>query len=78
MDFTHMIDGFISLAQTNLLLFLAATALIILLFYKNPKLGMTVVLVALVLAGVLYLISNLSTAGGTNKSKLGTVNPVDE
>jgi hypothetical protein len=77
MDFMLMFENFISMAQANLPIFLAAAALIILLLYKNPKLGMTVILIALVLSVVFYLITSISTTGVSSKSKLNTMKRVD-
>jgi phosphoglycerol transferase MdoB-like AlkP superfamily enzyme len=77
MDFMLMFENFISMAQANLPIFLAAAALIILLLYKNPKLGMIVILIALVLSVVFYLITSISTTGVSSKSKLNTMKRVD-
>ncbi len=77
MDFTVIFENFISMAQANLPMFLAAAALFILLLYRNPKVGMAVILIALVLSVVFYLISSISTTGVSSKSELNSMRRVD-
>jgi len=55
-----MMSSIVSFFQENLIIAFIIVALVILLLFRKPKLVLVAILVALLLTGVLYLISILS------------------
>jgi hypothetical protein len=55
-----MMSNIVSFFQENLLVAFVIAALFIIMLFKKPKLVLVAILVALLLTGVLYLISILS------------------
>jgi len=60
MDFSAIIDSIMSFFKTHLLITIAAGILLIFLLYRKPKLFFTIFFIGLLLAGIFYLISNVS------------------
>jgi hypothetical protein len=70
MDFLEIINGIITFFHAHLLISLAAVILLIFLAWQKPKFFFTVLFIALVLVGVLYLITYISDVGVSHKKEL--------
>jgi hypothetical protein len=70
MDSFGIINSIITFFQNNLFIAIVAAVLLVFLLYRKPKLFFTIFFIALLLAGVFYLISNLSSTGVSQKEKL--------
>ena len=60
LSLSAMMNSIVNFFQENLIIAFVVVALVILLLFRKPKLVLIVILVALLLTGVLYLISILS------------------
>lgn len=70
MDISPVIDYMVNYYQTNQPYVIAAAVLLAFIFYRSPKLGFGVLIITVILAGVFYLISDLSSMGAYSKQKL--------
>jgi hypothetical protein len=70
MDFFGSINSIIAFFQNNLFIAIAAAILLVFLLYRKPKLFLTIFFIALLLSGVFYLISTLSSTGVSHKGKI--------
>jgi len=70
MDFTGSIINIIAFFQDNLLITFAVAILLVFLLFRKPKLFFTVLFIALVLAGVFYIISYVSDVGTSHKKTI--------
>jgi len=70
MIFTELIDSFIAFFQDHLLLAIALAIILLILLFRKPKVFLTISAIVLLLLGILYLISNVSSTGITYKEKL--------
>ncbi len=70
MDFFGIINSIITFFQNNLFIAIVSAVLLVFLLYRKPKLFFTIFFIVLLLAGVFYLISNLSSTGVSQKEKL--------
>jgi len=70
MDFQAIIDTVVSFSKDNVLIAIAVGILLIFLLYRKPKLLFTIFFISLLLAGVFYLISNVSSVGVSHKEKM--------
>lgn len=70
MDFSSIMDSFLSYAQENPLNLLGLALCLLFLFYRKPKLFFGTLFLGLVLAGVFYLIMNLAGTGSAGKRGL--------
>lgn len=70
MDISPVIDYMVHYYQANQPYVIAAAVLLAFIFYRSPKLGFGVLIVAVILAGVFYLISDLSSMGAYSKKKM--------
>src|SRR4030065_2945502 len=59
LSLSAMMNSIVNFFQENLIIAFVVVALVILLLFRKPKLVLIVILVALLLTGVLYLISIL-------------------
>jgi membrane protein implicated in regulation of membrane protease activity len=71
MDFLIAVKHiFITYIHGHMYIAIAIAIILSLLLFKKPKIFFTIFFIALFLAGVLYLISTLSTTGASQKQKL--------
>ncbi|MEW6002236.1 MAG: hypothetical protein AB1638_06260 [Nitrospirota bacterium] len=70
MDFWEVINSILSLFRENLLITVVIAILLIFLLYRRPKLFFSILIITLIMAGVFYLISNLSSTAVSQKQKL--------
>lgn len=70
MDFFQTLNITIAFFQTNVPIAIAITLLLVFLLFRKPKLFFTVFFIALLLLGVLYLVSSLSSLGLSHKKEL--------
>lgn len=61
---------FVTYIQGHMYIAVAIVMVLCLLLFRKPKIFFTIFFIALFLAGVLYLISTLSTTGASQKQKL--------
>ena len=70
MDFFSIFGDIFSYLQNNILISIAIVALLIFLFYNRPRMFIIVFVFGLIVAGVLYLISDLASSGTAHKSNM--------
>ena len=74
MDFAAIIDALMDqvseIVHANPLLALAVVLILAYLIYRKPLLFLSVVVLGFILAGVLYLITSISSPGVSNKEKM--------
>jgi high-affinity Fe2+/Pb2+ permease len=70
MDFIAIINSITAFFQSNLPASLAIVFLLTLLLYRKPKFFLIILFIVLVLVGVLYLISDVTSTGVYHKEKL--------
>jgi hypothetical protein len=70
MDFFSIFSDISSYLQNNIWIAIAIAALLIFLFYNRPRIFIVVLVFGLILAGVMYLISDLASSGTAHKSNL--------
>jgi high-affinity Fe2+/Pb2+ permease len=70
MDFLAIIKSITAFFQSNLPASLAIVFLLTLLLYRKPKLFLIILFIVLILVGVLYLISGITSTGVYQKEKL--------
>jgi membrane protein implicated in regulation of membrane protease activity len=61
---------FVTYIQGHMYIAVALVMILCLLLFRKPKIFFAIFFIALFLAGVLYLISTLSTTGASQKQKL--------
>ncbi len=65
------ITGFIaSFASSNPVIFYGALAILALLIYRSPKFFLIVLSIALLVAGVIYIIMEMASSGVSEKRRL--------
>jgi hypothetical protein len=77
LDFTALYSGIIEYFQNNKYIAIALAGLLLLMFYRKLKLLFTLILIIAVIAGSLFLISNISDLGIGNKSVLVRERSID-
>jgi hypothetical protein len=70
MDFREIINSIIIFFQANLIITIAIAIILIFLLFRKTKLFFVILFIVLLLVGVLYLVSNLSTSGVSRKERL--------
>ena len=70
LDFTALYSGIIEYFQNNKYIAIALAGILLLMLFRKPKLFFTLLLVSAVIAGLLFLISNISDLGLEKKSVL--------
>lgn len=70
MDFFEIIDSIIAYFQTNILIVIATALLLIYLLFRKAKFFFTVLFIALLLAGLLYMVTYTSDVGVSHKKTL--------
>ncbi|OHE55743.1 MAG: hypothetical protein A2Z47_13825 [Thermodesulfovibrio sp. RBG_19FT_COMBO_42_12] len=70
MSFLEIINSIISFFQANLIIAIVVAILLIFLLWRKPKLFFLVLFIVLLLTGVLYMISDMSSTGVYHKQKL--------
>ncbi len=70
MDFLEIVKNIITFFQTNILIAAVAAILLLYLLIRKTKFFLTVFFIVVFLAGLLYLISNLSTTGVSHKKSM--------
>jgi hypothetical protein len=70
MDFSVIIDSIVTFLKNNLSVAVAMTFILIILLFRKPKLFLMVCFIALVLGSVLYVISDVSSTGVSQKQEL--------
>ncbi|MEF9426030.1 MAG: hypothetical protein L0956_02225 [Candidatus Mariimomonas ferrooxydans] len=66
-DIGRSINGFLA---GNLYISIAVAVLLLFLLFKKPKLFFTIFILALLMAGVFYVISTVSSTGVSHKQKM--------
>jgi len=70
MIFTLVIDSIVTFFQDHLLFAVAFAIVLLFLLFRKPKVFLTISAIVLLLLGILYLISDISSTGVTHKEKL--------
>ena len=70
MDFLEILNSIIAFLQTNLTIAIVAAAVLLYLLYRSSKLLFTILFIVLLLAGLFYLITDLSSTGLHQKKKM--------
>ncbi len=70
MGFVEIFNYIITYLQTNTPVAIAAALLLVYLLFRKPKFFLTVFFIALLLAGLLYLVEELSSIGVSHKKAL--------
>jgi Ca2+/Na+ antiporter len=70
MDMSHIVNEITVFMKANPLLTLAAAGVLLFLMYLRPKFFFSVLLLAAILSGVLYVILTMSSTGVSQKKKL--------
>ena len=70
MIFTALIDSIIAFFQDHMLFAVAFAIVLLFLLFRKPKVFFTISAIVLLLLGIFYLISNVSSTGVTYKEKL--------
>ncbi|NCP03620.1 MAG: hypothetical protein CO150_06450 [Nitrospirae bacterium CG_4_9_14_3_um_filter_53_35] len=70
MDITQIMNYAVNYYHANQPYVIVVAVLLVFIFYRSPKLGFGVLLVAVILAGVFYFISDLSSMGASSRQKL--------
>ncbi len=70
MGFVEIINNIITYLQTNIPIAIAAALLLVYLLFRKPKFFLTVFFIALLLAGLVYLVLELSSIGVSHKKVL--------
>ena len=68
LDFTALYSGIIEYFQNNQYIAIALAGILLLMLFRKPKLFFTLLLFSAVIAGSLFLISNISDLGLEKKS----------
>lgn len=70
MDFFEIVKNIITFFQTNILVAVVVAILILYLLIRRTKFFLTIFFIVMFLAGLLYMMSNLSTTGVSHKKAL--------
>ncbi len=70
MGFVEIFNNIIAYLQSNTPVAIVVALLLVYLLFRKPKFFLMVLFVALLLAGLLYLVEELSSIGGYNKKAL--------
>ena len=70
MDFSVIIDSIVIFLKNNPFFVGATTFILIILLFRKPKILFMVVFITLLLGAVLYVISDVSSTGVSQKQKL--------
>ena len=76
-DFTTLYSGIIEYIQNTNYIAIALAGILLLMLFRKPKLFFTLLLISAVIAGALFLISNISDLGLENKSVLVRERSID-
>jgi hypothetical protein len=70
MDFSGLMDGIVSFAQNNPIIAIVVAVGALFFIYRKPKLFFGLLGLALILAGLLYLVMSISGQGSEKKKAL--------
>ncbi len=70
MNFDMVLSNIIRLFQNNIYISIPAAILMLYLLLRRPKLFFSIVVIGLILAAILYFISDLSTTGLSYKKQM--------
>jgi hypothetical protein len=70
MDFGEVIKNIIIFFQSNLIITIAVAIILIFLLFRKTKLFFLILFIVLLLTGILYLVSTLSSSGLSHKEKM--------
>jgi hypothetical protein len=70
MVFMEVMQSFLIFFQNNILITIALVCLLLFLLYWKPRLFLTIFFIVLLLVGILYLISDVTSTGLTHKQKM--------
>ncbi len=70
MDFFEIAKNIVTFFQTNIFVAVVVSILLLYLLIRKTKFFLTVFFIVMFLAGLLYLISNLSTTGAAHKKSM--------
>ncbi len=70
MDFGEIIKGLLAFFQDNLLITIPLVCILLFLLYRKPRLFLIILSIVLLLVGLLYLISDVTSTGLPHKQKM--------
>jgi hypothetical protein len=70
MDFWNIMNSFIVYFQDNILITIAFACVLLFLLYWKPRVFLIILCIVLLLAGILYIISDVTSTGVPQKQKL--------
>ena len=70
MDFSELMQGIVTFAQNHAVMAIVLALVLLFLMYRRPKLFFSILLFGLLLAGLLYMITNMAGLGSDQKRKL--------
>ena len=70
MDFSRSVEGIVSFAQNNPIIVIVFALGLLFFIYRKPNLFFSLLGLGLLLAGVLYLITNMAGSGSEHKKRL--------
>ena len=72
MDFSGYLDGVVSFAQNNTVIFIFVALLLLLFLYRRPKLFLGILFFGLLLAVLIHMITSMAGSGLEQKKRLIT------
>ncbi len=70
MDFFEIMNNLLSFFQDNLVLTIALVCMLLFLLYWKPKLFFAILFLILLLIGIFYVITDVTSSGLSHKKKL--------
>jgi hypothetical protein len=70
MDFWNIMNSFLVYFQNNILIAIALACVLLLLLYWKPRLFLIILCIILLLAGIFYIIVDVTSVGVSHKENL--------
>lgn len=70
MDFMELMNSLLVFFQANILITIALACVLLFLLYWKPRLFLIMLFIILLLVGILYIISDVTSVGVPHKQKL--------
>jgi hypothetical protein len=70
MDFSVIVNSAVTLLKNNLPIVVVMTFILVILLFRKPKLFFMILFITLLLGSVLYVISDVSSTGVSQKQEL--------
>jgi len=77
MDFWNIMNSFLVYFQNNILITIALACVLLFLLYWKPRVFLIILCIVLLLAGILYIISDVTSTGVPQKQKLYQEQDID-